>query len=324
MEQISLYTLFVLGFFLLIKGADYLVEGASSLAKRLGVSTLVIGLTVVAFGTSTPELVVNIIAAIQGSGDIALGNIIGSNMANLLLILGIAALITELKVQHSTVWKEIPFSFLAALVLLVFSSVAFLDNSGIKHILRFEGITLLLFFAIFLYYVIGLAKRNAGQMEDEKLIVKREPAWKISLMIVGGLVALYFGGEWIVSGAVGIARQLHLSELLISSTIIAIGTSLPELVTSVTAALKKDTDLAVGNVIGSNIFNIFWILGVTSIIRPIQLSVPAVTDIALLMAATTLLFAFMFVGGRHQLDRWQGGVFIALYVAYLVFLVVRG
>lgn len=317
------YVLFAVGIALLIKGADYLVDGASSIAKRFGVPTLVIGLTIVAFGTSTPELVVSVIAALKHSGDVAFGNVVGSNMANILLILGAAAMIANLKVQHSTTWKEIPFSLLAALVLLAFSFAYHLD--GLEQVVyRFEGIILLLFFAIFLYYVVELTRRNKANLDDKKLEVKSRPLSISAVMVLAGFVALYFGGRWVVDGAVFTARQFGLSELLISSTIIAIGTSLPELITSIVAARKKDVDLAIGNVVGSNIFNVFWILGASAVIYPIALPPSAIIDLLFLVGATLLLFLFIFVGRRHELERWQGGVFLAAYAAYLIFLVWRG
>ena len=318
------YFLFVIGIFLLLKGADYLVDGSSSLAKKLKVPTLVIGLTVVAFGTSMPELVVNVLAALKGSGDIAFGNIIGSNIANILLILGITATITRIKVQHSTTWKEIPFSLLAIVVLFIFANTLFLDKLSLNYILRFEGIILLLFFAIFLYYVFELSKRNKSQMTDEKLDIKQLSSLKIFLYILAGLIALYFGGKWTVDGAVSLARLFGMSEYFISLTVIAIGTSLPELITSIVAALKKDMDLAVGNIVGSNIFNIFWILGLSSLITPIAIPTFAIIDLLVLLVTTFLLFLFMFIGKKHELERWQGITFVILYVFYIVHLILRG
>ena len=318
------YILFVIGIILLLKGADYLVDGASALAKKLRVPTLVIGLTIVAFGTSMPELVVNIIAALKGSGDIAFGNIVGSNIFNILLILGVASVMRNLKVQHSTTWKEIPFSLLAVVVLFVFAGKLFLDKLNIHSILRVEGIILVLFFIIFLYYVFELARRNKNKLEDNKLEIKKLSHWKIWLYILGGLVALYFGGKWTVDGAVSLARLIGISEYLISLTIVAGGTSLPELVTSVIAARKGDADLAIGNIVGSNIFNIFWILGVSAIITPIILPAFAIADLVVLLGTTLLLFLFMFIGKKHELERWQGVIFILLYVAYVYYLIIRG
>jgi len=318
------YILFIIGLVLLLKGADYLVDGSSSLAKKLKVPTLVIGLTIVAFGTSMPELIVNIIAALKGSGDIAFGNIVGSNIANILLILGLTSIIRNLKVQHSTTWKEVPFSLLAVVVLFVFASKLTLDRLDIHSVLRFEGIILILFFIIFLYYVFELARRNKNQLEDNKLEIKKLSNWKIWFYIVGGLAALYFGGQWVVDGAISLARLLGLSEYFISLTIVAVGTSLPELITSIIATLKKDDDLAVGNIVGSNIFNIFWILSVSAIITPIILPSFAIIDLAVLFVTTLLLFLFMFIGKKHELERWQGVIFILLYIVYIYYLIVRG
>jgi cation:H+ antiporter len=311
--------LLVLGIAFLVKGADFLIDGSTSLAKRLGVSTLVIGLTVVAFGTSLPELVVNIVAAIHGSGDIALGNIIGSNMSNILLILGITAALTTVKVAPSTTWKEIPFAILAVLVLLTFSLAPKLDMTS-STLFRFEGIILLLFFCIFLYYVIELAKNTKTK---ENIAVKTLPAWKTWSYIIGGLALLYFGGQWTVIGAVFIAKLAGLSEYVISSTIIAVGTSLPELITSVMAALRKEPNLAIGNIVGSNIFNIFFILGLTAVLMPLTLTAQVITDSLILLFTTVLLFVFLAGFKQHQLERWQGIVFLLLYAGYVTFLLVR-
>lgn len=317
------YILFFIGILFLIKGAEYLVDGSSSLAKKFKVPTLVIGLTVVAFGTSMPELVVNVIASLNGNGDIAFGNIVGSNIANILLILGITALITSLKVQRSTTWKEIPFSLLAAIVLFVFASTLTLDSLALKSIFRFEGIVLLLFFMIFLYYVFELTRQNKGQLEDNKLEIKQLSSLRIAVYIIGGLVALYIGGKWTVEGAVSLAKLLGMSEYFISLTIVAVGTSLPELVTSIIAAFKKDVDLAVGNIVGSNIFNIFFVLGVSALIMPITIPLFAIIDLTVLLGVTFLLFIFMFVGKKHQLERWQAIVFILTYAVYIAYLIIR-
>jgi len=322
------YILLAFGIAFLIKGADFLVEGSSSLAKKLGISSLVIGLTVMAFGTSMPELVVNVISAINGTGDIAFGNILGSNMANILLILGLTAFITTLDVQYSTTWKEIPFSFLAILVLLVFSSIFLLDDLNINSLLRMEGIILILFFAVFLYYVFESARKskklNNIKPNTKKTKIKMYSNPVIFLLILGGSIGLYLGGKWTVEGAVTIAQGFGLSEFLISATVIAIGTSLPELITSVTAAMRKNVDLAVGNIVGSNIFNIFWVLGLTSIITPIPFPQFIISDLLILLFVTFLLFIFMFIGRKHQLEKWQGGLFVILYVAYIAFLIIRG
>jgi len=313
----------IVGLIALIKGADFLIDGSSSLAKKLGISTLVIGLTVVAFGTSTPELVVNVFASFAGNGDIAFGNIIGSNMSNILLILGICALITQMKIQHSTIWKEIPLAFIAVLVVFIFSNVMFLDNIDIKFLTRSEGLILIIFFLIFLSYVYSMAKNDKAKKVDD-IQIKSLSNFKIGVYIFGGLVALYFGGQWTVNGATTIARSLGISEFLIASTIIAIGTSLPELVTSVKAAMKNDIDLAVGNVVGSNIFNVLWILGITAVINPIMFPKFIVFDLIMLLVATGALFAFIFVGKRYYLTKLEGLAFLFLYLIYLVIIIFRG
>jgi len=319
------YILFVIGIALLIKSADYLVEGSSTLAKKLGVSSIVIGLTIVAFGTSLPELIVNVLASLKGSGDIAFGNIIGSSMANTLLILGVVALITSLKIKKGTTWKEIPFSFLAVLVLLVFSMASLLNKSGSDFLSRTDGIILMLFFSIFLYYVFELTKKDMkAKKSSNEIEIKKHSNFVISLMIFGGVVGLFLGGKWTVEGAVIIARTFGLSEFLISSTIIAVGTSLPELITSVVAVLKKNVDLGVGNIIGSNIFNIFWVLGLTAVISPLRFSEFIRIDLIILLFATFLLFLFMFIGKKHTLEKWQGVTFLLTYISYITYIIIRG
>lgn len=312
-EYISVF----IGFILLIKGADFLVDGSSSLAKRFNVSTLMIGLTIVAFGTSMPEFVVNVLASFKGTTDIAMGNILGSNIANILLILGISALIYPLKVQYSTVWKEIPFSFLAAFILLILAN----DNLGLS---RTDGIVLLSFFIIFLSYVFELARNN--RIANKGTIkIKAYTTHKILLMIIFGLLALFIGGKMVTDGVVIIAKNIGISEFMIGLTIVAVGTSLPELVTSVMAVYRRETDLAVGNIIGSNIFNIFFILAISAIITPIQIEPYVNTDMIVLLIASFLPFTFMFIiGERHKLGRWEGAGFILMYIAYIVYLIWRG
>lgn len=315
------YFLFIFGFFVLIKGADLLVDGATSVAKRLNVSDLVIGLTVVAFGTSTPELFVNIFASFQGNTDIAIGNVLGSNIANILLILGIAAIIFPLKVQNTTVWKEIPFSLLAILVLAVLANDELIDQKSSSELTRSDGLILLGFFIIFIYYIFGIAKESNTNHNKE---VGHLSNFKSIAFIVIGLTGLVLGGKWIVDGAVEIAKDLGVSQSLIALTVIAIGTSLPELATSSVAAYKKNTDIAIGNVVGSNIFNIFWILGISSIIKPLPFHSSSNADITMTIIASILLFAFLFTGKKHLLERWEGGMFILIYLAYIVFLIIRG
>lgn len=317
------YILLIVGFALLVKGADWLVDGASSIARRLRVSELAIGLTLVAFGTSAPELLVNIVASSSGATDIAVGNILGSNIANILLILGIAALIYPLRVQKGTVWKEIPLSLLAAVLVGVVASDQFIEGESVSTLGRIDGIVFIAFFIIFLYYVYSIM-RNGFEPQFMHPLTARYGLGRALLFIVGGLAGLIVGGKWVVDGAVAFATLFGVSQSLIGLTIVAVGTSLPELATSAVAAYKRNADIAVGNIVGSNIFNIFFILGVSSIIQPLPFSPGSAFDIFVTIFASALLFLWMFVGKRHLLERWQGVTFIVLYIVYVGFAVVRG
>lgn len=315
------YILIIAGFVFVIKGADFLVEGSSSLAKRLNVSDLVIGLTVVAFGTSLPELVVNIFASLGGNSGITVGNIIGSNLFNLLLILGISAIIYPIIVTHSTVWKEIPLSLLAALMVGILANDVFFDKGTINTVTRIDGFVLLAFFAIFMYYVFELAK--SGKMKAEK--TEEYGITKTIFMIIGGLIGLMVGGKMVVEGAVQLAISFGVTETLIGLTIVAAGTSLPELATSAVAAFKKKSDIAVGNIVGSNIFNIFLVLGISATIRPIVFSSGTNLDIFVLIFSTLLFMLFMFIGKTKKImNRWKGITFITIYLAYLAYIIMRG
>lgn len=311
------YLLFIAGFFLLIKGADILVDGASSLAHKLRISTIVIGLTIVAFGTSAPEFIVNIFASAQGNTEIAIGNILGSNIANILLILGISAIIYPLVTKKNTVWKEIPLSLLAALIMGVLANDRLIDGDAFSGLTRIDGIVLLGFFIIFLYYTFGISQAT-GDTPD--IDIRQMSHTKSVAFIIGGLVGLVIGGKWIVDGAVKIAELFNVSQSLIGLTIVAVGTSLPELATSAVAAYKKQTDIAVGNVVGSNIFNIFWILGMSALIRPLPFDNHSNPDILMTILASVILFAIMFIGQKRTIERWQGVLMIMIYIGYIGFL----
>jgi len=313
------YILVIIGFAILIKGADYLVEGASSIARRFGLSSLFIGLTIVSMGTSAPELFVNVTASIQDSAGIAIGNILGSNIANILLILGISAIIYPLTVHKNTIRKEIPFSLLAVAMLGIFANDGLVDGHGFNLLSRSEGLALLGFFIIFMYYVAGIMK-SEKQEED----VKNSGLATSVLMLVVGLIGLALGSRFIVDGGTSIAQALGLSEAFIGLTIIAVGTSLPELAASAAAAYRKKVDIAIGNVVGSNIFNIFLVLGASSIIRPVEFSLVLNFDILVVIIVTLLLVFSLFIGKKQVLQRWQGGVFIVLYLTYITFLIYRG
>ena len=315
------YALLVIGFALLIKGANFLVEGASSIGRKLGISDLVIGLTVVAFGTSSPELFVNIVASIKGNTDIAIANVLGSNIANVFLILGISAIIFPLAVSKGTVWKEIPLSLLAALLLGALANDQLIDGAAASALTRIDGLVFLSFFIIFIYYSASIAKRIEGMTEH--VPQKQYGLLKSSLLIVGGLVGLGIGGNWIVNGAVRIAVKLGVSQSLVGLTIVAVGTSLPELATSAIAAYKKNVEIAVGNVVGSNIFNIFFVLGISSVIKPLPFRPECNIDVLVVMLASLLLFLWMFTGKRRSFDRWEGIVFTVLYAGYVTFLIFK-
>jgi cation:H+ antiporter len=317
------YILLVLGFVLLIKGADFLVDGASSVARRLKVGNLLIGLTIVAFGTSTPELCVNIFASIKGTAGIAVGNILGSNIFNILLILGIASVIFPLAVTRGTVWKEIPMTFLAAVVVGIMANKQLLFKNSSSQLSRADGLVLLAFFGLFVYSMLKMARRGEKTSGAESTVRQYGPVTS-SVMVAGGLAVLFIGAKLVVDSAVTVALRHGLSESLVGLTIVAAGTSLPELATSVVAAAKKNCDIAVGNVVGSNIFNIFFILGLSATIKPLPLGPANNIDIGVTVLASLLLFVFMFSGKKGSLDRWEGAVLLVVYAAYIAFLVVRG
>lgn len=318
--MILTYVLFIAGFILLIYGANWLVDGSASLAKKYRIPNIVIGLTIVALGTSSPELVVNLIASFKGASDVAMGNVLGSNISNIFLILGISALIYPLAVNNNTQWKEVPLAILAAVVLGVLANDIFFDGIEFSKIYRSDGIVLVAFFILFMYYAFSISKLEETQQEVE---VKDFPKWQSVVMIFAGLGGLVLGGKWIVDGAVGIASSLGMSEALISLTIVAVGTSLPELATCVAAAMKKNAGIVVGNVLGSNIFNIFFVLGVSAVIRPLPFNPLLNYDILVGVFSSILLFAFLLFPRKKILERWQGGVLLSLYAVYVLVLILR-
>ncbi|MBN2524569.1 MAG: calcium/sodium antiporter [Bacteroidales bacterium] len=311
--------LLILGLVLLITGANWLVDGASALAKKYKVSDLTIGLTIVAFGTSAPELAVNSFASLQHYQDIVFGNVIGSNNFNLFFILGLAGIITPLSVQSNTVWKEIPLSFVAIGLLFLMAN-DFL-SPGVCLLTRFDGLLLLMLFGLFLYYVYRQLKTDKMRAETS---VKRFSGIKVWAMILIGLVLLVAGGRLVVVKAVQMAAIMGISEKIIGLTIVAAGTSLPELATSVVAAIKRNNDIAVGNIIGSNIFNIFLILSVSSLINPIVYDPKFNTGLYLLAGGTAFLFIAMFTGQKKKLDRWEAGILLISFFLYNTFILSAG
>ncbi len=310
----SVIALLLGGLLLLYKGADWLVSGSSSLAVRSGLKPIVIGLTVVAFGTSAPELFVSLTASLAGKPDLAISNIIGSNIANVLLIFGVLAAIRALQLKAETVSRQIPLALLASCLVWVLANDRLLTGRTIDRLDMIDGLILLAFFLVFLYYVLLSAKHEWGHDGIEV-----RPVRVSVLLIMAGLLGLLLGGKLTVDGATDLARLFGLSERFIGLTVVAIGTSLPELFASVMAVWRHHDDIAIGNIIGSNIFNIFWILGVSAVLRPLPVSPAVLSDIAVSAAATALLFVFTRYGGKMLLRRWQG---LALLVAYGCYLAV--
>lgn len=324
MEIILPILLLFLGLAILIAGGESLVRGASSLANAWGMPPLVIGLTIVAFGTSAPELAVSLFAAMAGNTDIAIGNIVGSNITNIILILGVCGVIAPLVVKSSTVWKEIPFALLAVILVYVFANDTLFDGIDANVISRSDGIALISIFAIFLAYIFAMLKQNSKKLLEETNTETTYSSGLALIMTLVGLAGLFGGGKLFVFEATELARLAGLSEALIGVTIVAVGTSLPELMTSVIATYRKATDIAVGNIVGSNIFNVFWIMGISSMMAPLPLNPQMNTDIAVSIAVTALLFIIMFVGKRHTLGRAEGAMFLLSYAAYLGFVIARG
>ncbi len=309
------------GIVLVIYGANFLVDGSSSVAKKLGINDLVIGLTVVAFGTSAPELTVNIFSALKGSTDIATGNILGSNISNIFLIIGVAAVIYPIHIQNNTKWKEIPFSLLAVVALGILANDTLFNNETENLISRSDGLILLCFLVIFLIYTFGMAKnRNSLIIQNEN--IKKLPVWKAVLFIIAGLVGLYFGGKYLIEGAVNIAKLMGMSERVIGLTIIAVGTSLPELATSIAAARKKKPDIIIGNVIGSNILNVFFILGITATINPLPFNAEINFDLLIAILASILLFITTITMGKKVIVRTEGIIFLIIYFSYITYSVI--
>jgi len=306
----------ILGLILLVKGADWLVTGASAFARKYRISDLIIGLTIVAFGTSAPELVVNIYSSLNGHQDMVFGNILGSNIFNLLMILGLAGIISPLVVQSMTVWKEIPLSLFAVLLLMMLANRGLFQND--PGLSRLDGLILLLTFAFFMVYVFRQLKQDVGESEIQRVLITGRVLW---FTMIGGLVALGFGGNLVVSSAVSLAQLLGVSEKIIGLTIVAAGTSLPELATSVVAALKKNSDIAVGNIIGSNIFNILLILGVSSLLHPVAYNTIFNREILVVSLGTVFLFVAMFTGEKQKLDRWEAAILLAGFIVYTFFLI---
>ncbi len=313
----------LLGLGLILVGANALTDGSSAVAKRFGISDLVVGLTVVAFGTSAPELVISITSAIQGSPELAIGNVVGSNIFNILVIIGVTACVVPIKIERSVMMNEIPMVILSAVVLLIMGNAVWLDGASTESISRVDGLMLLILFALFMRYTFAQAKsapandptaENASEKPQMKM-------WKAVVWIVGGLGALIYGGDRFVAGASGIATWLGVSEAVIGLTVVAAGTSLPELATSVAAALKGKPGMAIGNVIGSNIFNALMVLGASATISPLKFGAIGNVDLLVMTGASVLFLLFGWLFRVRTITRTEGVVMVAAYVGYTAYLI---
>ena len=313
--------LLVPGLVVLIKGADLLVKGASTLASQFGISSLTIGLTVVSLGTSMPELLVSLMSGLQNKPDLAIANVIGSNIANVLLVLGVAAIIRPLPVRNSTVVSEIPFSLSAALLLGFLANAHLFSDYPELSISHLDGVILLFFFCLFMLYVYKTSKTNTPPVPE---VVSDGTRMRAFALIALGALGLYFGGQWVVDGAIGLARYWGLNDALIGLTIVAVGTSSPELVATAVAAYRNQTDIAVGNVIGSNVFNLLWVLGFTSTIVELPFEVVSNTDLVVVIASSAMVILALASSGNNTVKRLHGALFVLFYLMYIVYVLIRG
>ncbi len=320
--MISSFLLLIAGFILLVKGADFFVDGSSSIAKFLKIPSIVIGLTIVAFGTSAPEAAVSIIAGIKGSNDIAVGNVIGSNMFNILVVLGVSAAIKPVAIDGQIIKKDYPFMLMATLALVLFSFFSFFGGVTGNSISRTEAFILLALMAVFLYSVISSAlrtrKENAAALEEDK---PKYGIVKSMIFTVGGLAGIIIGGQLVVDSASDIARSFGMSETLVGLTIVAVGTSLPELVTSIVAAKKGESDIAIGNVVGSNVFNILFVLAASAAITPMNINAQSLVDLVILAAVTVLTYVFCVT--QKKVNRTEGIILVLMYIGYMTYAIVR-
>jgi len=316
------FVFFIVGFVLLVTSAESIIRGASAIAIRLGLPEILVGLTLLSIGTSLPELLVNIMANINGNADLAIGNVLGSNIANILLVLGCAAIVRPLPLRDATLFSEVPFSLSAAfLVGFLANAALFRDESGLA-ISRIDGLILVLFFLIFLVYIFQVW---GDQHESVKEVLEHEESLPKSLLfILAGSVGLTLGAKWVVDGALAMSALLGMSESFVGLTIVAVGTSLPELATCMVAARRGNTDLVIGNAIGSNIFNLLWVLGLGALIRPMPFDVVSNTDITMIVASSALLLLAVAIGRKYLVDRIEGTIFVVSYLIYLGVLVERG
>lgn len=308
----------LIGLVLILGGANLLTDGASAVARKFNISSLVIGLTIVAFGTSAPELTVSVVSALNGSAELSIGNVVGSNIFNILMIVGVTAMVVPISVTKGTLSKEIPLAVLSSLVLLIMANDLYLKSGNNNILSRADGFVLLCFFMIFLGYTFAIAHNGTENEPDD---IRTMPFWKSAVYIVGGLAGLIYGGQLFVDGCSEIARMFGVGESVIGLTIVAMGTSLPELATSVVAALKKSPEMAIGNVIGSNLFNIFFVLGTSAAISPLPLGGISNFDFLYLLGASVLLFAVSFFYKERTVTRVEGFIMILAYLFYTGYLI---
>lgn len=312
------YVILLIGFALLVKGADFFVEGSSSIAKIFKVPSILVGLTIVAFGTSSPETAVSINAALKNSNEIAVGNVVGSNIFNILLVIGISSVIKPMKIHRKTILKEMPFLLLTSIVLYVLGLDVKLQGFIENELTRADGIILISLFSIFLYYIVEMAILSKEDSNEE---IKMMSLSKSILFSIGGIIGILIGANMVVNSSSAIAIRLGMSQTLVGLTIVAVGTSLPELVTSVVAAFKGENDIAIGNVVGSNIFNILFTLGSAAIISPIPINQKVFFDMLFLIGATIL--TFISVTTRQKTSKLEGLIMSIAYIIYMVYIVLR-
>lgn len=310
----------LIGLALILGGANALTDGASAIARRLGISDLIIGLTVVAFGTSAPELAISVLSAISGSAPLAIGNVVGSNIFNILVIIGVTAIVRPMVISRSVMSLEIPMVILSSLILLLLGNSGWVDGSGINQVSRVSGIFLLILFLLFMRYTFASAKNpeNTATPDQPAADAKSMPVWRAVIYVILGLAALIYGGDLFVDGASGIASSLGVSQAVIGLTIVAAGTSLPELATSIVAAVKGKPAMAIGNVIGSNIFNVLMVLGAAATITPLPFGSIGNLDLLTLLAASIAFWLFGWFFKTRTITRAEGAVLTLGYIAYII------
>lgn len=314
--------LLIVGLVLILGGANYLTDGAASIARRFGLSDLMVGLTIVALGTSAPELTISIVSAVQGNPGMAIGNVVGSNIFNTLLIIGVVALARPIKIEKGIMVNEIPMTILASAAIFAMGISPWIDDTP-AQISRVDGIILLLFLCIFMRYIFAQAKAEKSKEDKDAKSKKEMNLWLAIFMVSGGLAALVYGGDLFVDKASAIASSLGVSDAVIGLTIVAVGTSLPELATSLTAAIKGNTGIAVGNVIGSNIFNIFLVLGTAAAIRPLPFAGVSTLDMEVLLGSALIFWFFGWFFKTRTITRTEGGIMAVCYIAYITYLVLQ-